>query len=554
LFWKSILKAMEEKIGFSIRGAEGITLFKGVTNPKEVYKHLVDDPANDVRVMNYSNSGKYLSFCNSINTYLIDTETGEELLCHPLAKPTIIVFSPKDTYFVTWEMYCIYGRRTNADGTVKTPNPNINYFSIAEKKHLKNIIGKRKEDVPQWTADEKYMLQIVGSEILAFEEGNIDKSKFKTVITDVNCIAVCPHQTQHLFAAFIPSKNEASKAELRRINKDMSLVSTLIFNNCDKLVMLWNSKGTAMLALASVDVDKTGKSYYGISFLQVLSFNGDKCRITFDKEGSVHDVKWSPTGSHFAACYGYMPAKITVYNVLGNPVWNLGECHRNEIHFNTQGNLFITCGFGALTAGKIQIWNFDEQKEINTIEVQNTTHLEFSPDGQHFYTATAAPRMRVDNCYRLWKYTGEMLYEYAPTTKYELWKVQWKPMPEAVNHKFNAAQLSKDDKAKTGVRMLVANGTVEVRANAIKKVGAYVPPHLRASGSTQGALKQSSAASIVVTQDNEKKIKKIEGNLRDIQKLKDRKENGENLQPNQLEKIGREPALIAELEKLKASA
>lgn len=42
--------------------------------------------------------------------------------------------------------------------------------------------------------------------------------------------------------------------------------------------------------------------------------------------------------------------------------------------------------------------------------------------------------------------------------------------------------------------------------------------------------------------------------MRDIQKLKDKKENGENLQPNQLEKIGREPALIAELEKLKASA
>uniref|UniRef100_A0A914YXV4 Eukaryotic translation initiation factor 2A n=1 Tax=Panagrolaimus superbus TaxID=310955 RepID=A0A914YXV4_9BILA len=545
---------MEEKIGFSIRGAAGITVFKGVTNPQVVYNHVVDDPSNDVRVMQYSNSGKYICFCDSIDTYLIDTETGEELIKHPLEKPTLVVFSPKDTFFVTWEMYCIYGRRTRADGTVKTPNPNINYFSVGEKKHLKVVIGKRKEDVPQWTSDEKYMVQIVGSEILAFEDGNIEKSKYKTVVSDIHAIAVSPHQREHLFAAFIPSKNEPSKVQLHRINKDMTVLSTIIFTNCDKLDMKWNSKGTAMLALASVDVDKSGKSYYGNSYLQVLSFNGEKCRIPFDKEGSVHDVKWSPTGSHFAACYGYMPAKISVYNAQGNAIWNLGECHRNEVHFNTQGNLFTTCGFGSLT-GKIQVWNFDEQKEINTIEVPNTTQLEFSSDGQHFFTATTAPRMRVDNCYRLWKYTGEMLFEYAPTVKYELWQVKWKPMPEAVNFKFNTPPLSKEDKARTGLRMKVANGAVEVEvhANAIKKVGAYVPPHLR-GGSTQGALQQSSAASIAVSNDNEKKIKKLEGNLRDIQKLKEKQERGETLQANQLEKLGREAAVLADLEKLKVAA
>ena len=240
--------------------------------------------------------------------------------------------------------------------------------------------------------------------------------------------------------------------------------------------------GTTLLALASVDVDNSGKSYYGQSFLQVLQFNGERARVLFDKEGSVHDVKWSPTGSHFAVCYGFMPAKVMIFNHLGNTVWDLGEGHRNEVHFNIQGNLLITCGFGSLTAGKIQIWNFLERQEVNLIAVENTTHLQFSGDGQHFYTATTAPRMRVDNRYRLWHYTGKLIFEYAPVTKYELWQVMWKPIPEAANMTFNVATLTKEDKLKSGLKIKVGNGEVEIAAGAIKKPATYLPPHMRKNG------------------------------------------------------------------------
>uniref|UniRef100_A0AC34EZM2 Translation initiation factor beta propellor-like domain-containing protein n=1 Tax=Panagrolaimus sp. ES5 TaxID=591445 RepID=A0AC34EZM2_9BILA len=110
----------------------------------------------------------------------------------------------------------------------------------------------------------------------------------------------------------------------------MEVISTVSFAKCDKMAMKWNSIGTAMLALASVDGDK-------LAYLQLLSFNGDRFRITFNKDGPVHDVdvKWSPSGSHFAACYDSMPAKISIYNVQGTAIWNLDECRRNEVFFNT---------------------------------------------------------------------------------------------------------------------------------------------------------------------------------------------------------------------------
>jgi translation initiation factor 2A len=70
----------------------------------------------------------------------------------------------------------------------------------------------------------------------------------------------------------------------------------------------------------------------------------------------------------------------------------------------------------------MQFWDVEEKKEIIGIEVPNTTYFSWAPDGQHFVTATTAPRLRIDNGYRIWHYTGKMLFEYS-AEKYELWEV-----------------------------------------------------------------------------------------------------------------------------------
>lgn len=147
--------------------------------------------------------------------------------------------------------------------------------------------------------------------------------------------------------------------------------------------------------------------------------------------------------------------------------------------------MLAQCGFGAITSGKIRIWNLGAQKEICNIEVPNTQYFEFSADGQHFYTATTAPRMRIENCYRLWRYTGEQLFEHAPYKnkgpKFELWEVKWQPSAEESARSFT---ITEEDKSKTGIKITVEdkNGTVEVAAGAVKKAGAYVPPHMRKAG------------------------------------------------------------------------
>jgi len=542
---------MAEKLSFALRGVFGTKLYKNLKDPKVVFERVMN-PTDDVRVMAFSNFGEYFAFCDSLNTCLVDAETGEIVFQRELPKPTIFVFSPKDTYFVTWEPYVIYGLRRNKEGDVKTPKPNLNFFSVKDRTHITTFIARKKEEIPHWTQDEKYMVRLAGSEVWVHDGKDLEGHKFKTVIQNVQSIELSPSTTEYTLAAFIPSiRGEPARVELRRLFEELPIAKTLTLMTCDKVNMSWNSRGAHLLVLATQEVDTSGRSYYGRSFLTLISINGESIRINFDKEGSIHDFKWNPLGHQFAVVYGFMPAKVAIYNLIGSVVWDLGEGSRNEVYYNPQGNIMLTCGFGSLSGGKIQIWDTEKQKEVNNIEVPNTTHLGFSPDGQYFYTAITAPRMRVDNSYRLWHFTGKQVYEFVPE-KYELWEVQFRSIPASlVPPKFTIPVLSKDEKAATGVPVKLADGKA-VAAGAIKKAGAYIPPNLRKAGSNEGALKPVGSA-VVVKSENEKKIRKIKKTLNEIKALKDKQARGENLEKNQLEKLSKEAELTKQLEELNSS-
>lgn len=95
----------------------------------------------------------------------------------------------------------------------------------------------------------------------------------------------------------------------------------------------WNQGSTGLFVVVQSDVDKTNQSYYGESKLNYLTTDGSyeglvplrmfylclfKPKISFNcvpstnpplyffagKEGPVHDVQWSYSGSEFAVVYG----------------------------------------------------------------------------------------------------------------------------------------------------------------------------------------------------------------------------------------------------------
>lgn len=62
---------------------------------------------------------------------------------------------------------------------------------------------------------------------------------------------------------------------------------------------------------------------------------------------------------------------------------------------------------------------------LGKCEAPDTTLLEWSPDGMHFMTATTAPRLRISNGYKIWHYSGCLLYERPWNGQEELYEVCW---------------------------------------------------------------------------------------------------------------------------------
>jgi len=56
----------------------------------------------------------------------------------------------------------------------------------------------------------------------------------------------------------------------------------------------------------------------------------------------------------------------------------------------------ILGGFGNIQ-GNVELWDTMARKLIAKMEAADTTLLHWSPDGEHFLTATTAPRLRMGN-------------------------------------------------------------------------------------------------------------------------------------------------------------
>lgn len=172
----------------------------------------------------------------------------------------------------------------------------------------------------------------------------------------------------------------------------------LIFGHfqADRVDMLWNRQGTSVLLMTSTEVDKTGASYYGKQTLHYLNTKGETAMVMPSKEGQVHAVEWSPRQTEFCVIYGLMPSKATLFNHKCEAIFEFGTKHQNSIFFNPFGNILILAGFGNL-GGNIELWDMVNKKLIGTSQAPDTTLLQWSPDGEHYMTATTAPRLRMNN-------------------------------------------------------------------------------------------------------------------------------------------------------------
>ena len=188
-----------------------------------------------------------------------------------------------------------------------------------------------------------------------------------------------------------------------------------------------------------------------------------------DKEGPIHDVSWSPNSKEFGVVYGYMPAKITIFDSQARPRHDFNLGPRNTILFSPHGRFVLIAGFGNL-AGQLDIYDLEKgYSKLATIEASNASVCEWSPDGKHILTATTSPRLRVDNGVRIWHVTGGIMYNQDMK---ELYQICWRPQPSS-QHPLNKSVHPAPDPHPSAQEY---SSKIKVPS---KSAGAYRPPGAR---------------------------------------------------------------------------
>ncbi|BDA46939.1 Eukaryotic translation initiation factor 2A [Coccomyxa sp. Obi] len=417
----------------------------------------------------WSHEGVFLAAISPNLVTIYDGNTKEQVAALELPMVVAVCFSPKNTYLTTFQ------RPPPGSGNAEKNLKVWDWRSGTVMMQLfQTSFSKDNWPAVAFTSDETSALHLVTNAVNVYDPQNFSQGVVKKLaVKGLAGFAVSPNSSSPLVAAYVPEGKGAPGFvgiwALDKLSKGDSPapLARRSFFRASAAQFLWNAKGTALLALTSSDTDATNQSYYGEQKLNYLSTDGKNDCVVQLKEGPVHDVQWSPSGEHFITVAGFMPAKSTVFTEACKPFYDLGSGGHNLVRWNPQGRFVAVAGFGNLPG---DILFFDRKadgklKQMGATRAENAVSLEWSPDGRTILTATTAPRLRVDNGFQIYKYTGEKLFEQKVDV---LLEARWQPAPA--------------DAFPDRPQSPRANGSsATAAAPATAKASGYVAPHLRGS-------------------------------------------------------------------------
>ncbi|KAF9354242.1 hypothetical protein BGX34_011130 [Mortierella sp. NVP85] len=500
---------------FALRSAAGVGLSEGA--PEFGAPAGFEKQAGNIRVLQYSKNGLYLAWATPESVKVIDAkslETVQELMIKDVIE---IDFSPKGTFLSTWQR-----QMKTEDGSHK----NMGIYEVQTGELLTSFSQKSQNNWNvQWTDDEAYCARMVSNEVHFWEPKNLTKTPFTKLRQEgMSQFSLSPGKSGTVAVFFGERKGAPAVVRIYSITNFAAPLASKSFFKADRVQMIWNQLGTNVLVWTTTDHDKTGKSYYGETNLYYLAVAGNfDCRVPID--GLIHDVAWAPASKDFVVIHGQMPnPKTTLFDHRANSVHEFGRDARNTIRWNPQGRILVLAGFGNL-AGNMDFWDCKSLQKIASVSARDTTACEWSPDGRHILTATLSPRLRVDNGYKIWHYTGTLVHTEEIN---ELYQVNWRPdVPESYPIRSSLSPAPKP----TANTSAAAAAAKPVPA----RVGAYRPPQARGTPAPSlfadaNASTSSSTAGSATTASNDAALTKAalknKKKRENAKKNKDTNENG----------------------------
>ena len=347
-------------------------------------------------------------------------------------------FSPESTYLVVADRF---EPRANKD--------NCALWHIPKKTKVGDIRVKRLAHplwpCMRWSPKESICLRMTqedgGVEKLLVLNSKANRSE-SLELKGVSTLELSPNEDGLLACFFARGDDLKSSTKPKLVIYDLCRSAEPIFtlelteDPADSGLLSWNCTGDALMLHATVEVDETGKTYYGKSNLYVIasaadgSWSGSRAATAIGSP--LHDAKWSPRDPRaFVAVAGKMPAQVGYYTVNESNsrvslTFSMGQAARNTVRWNPYSRFVAVGGFGNLP-GDLDLWEIKSRKVVKTLRVECTVECSWCPNGDRmFMSATTTPRMRVDNCIQLFNYDGSKI---AKIDFKQLFAAHWRPAP-----------------------------------------------------------------------------------------------------------------------------
>jgi len=433
----------------------------------------------NVKLYQYTSDGRFLGYVNQDGVTILDAITYEPIREFKKTNVIDINFSPKGKFLALYTKFV-----KSQDPDIQPHNMFIYEVSTGELK-ITFVQKSQNNWKVQWTDDESVCARLVTGEVHFYDTRKFDlgiRSKLK--LPQMTAFSMSPGRTPSV-AAFVPEKNGVP-ASIRIFSLGNFEVPILIktFFKADSVEMLWNKLGVSLLVWTHTEVDASGLSYYGEASLYYFSIAGKfECRVPIEPGAPIHDVSWSPNSKEFIVIHGLMPSSATLYDWRAIPIYDFPKNHRNFVRYSPHSRIICIAGFGNL-AGEMDFFDRLTCQKVGHAQASNSSFCDWCPDGRHVITATLTPRLRVDNGFKIWHYSGVKLFECEIK---ELYQISWRPIQPDVFPPHTT--LSPPPK-----------GLIEDTSKSSEKkpVGVYRPPGARASASNL-SLRDNAMSTLAMT-------------------------------------------------------
>lgn len=227
-------------------------------------------------------------------------------------------------------------------------------------------------------------------------------------------------------AAFLDSKSNKGNLLVFNHEKEEALYEKNI-NKAEEVRIKFSPASNSFLIELQTYFDPTGKSYYGEYGLYLYSHITNKITKVRTAQGPLHDFEWDRKGEHYLVISGFMPAEPVLFTKDNVVAFEFGKQHKNEVIWGNLGRFVCLAGFGNLN-GEMDIWDMQTRTRVGICKSNSASHCEWSPDDRKLLTAILTPRLRVDNCYKVFSYTGVLLHK-ANYDHTELYEAVWLKSP-----------------------------------------------------------------------------------------------------------------------------